>query len=122
VVSRRNAGVWLSGAAPGGGWKVRGVPHLHAPVTSSRPAGTVVAYLYDVNALGFGKLFSHAPVTWQSSPATVDLPLQVTAYDIPAGHRLALVMDTKDPLYFDANTGNSTITFGSGSWLDVPLA
>ncbi|WP_433303468.1 S15 peptidase family protein [Actinoplanes sp. CA-030573] len=122
AVSRRDAGVWVSGAAPAGGWRVRGVPHLHAPVTSSSPAGTVIAYLYDLDASGVGKLFSHAPVTWPSSPTTVDLPLQVTAYDVPAGHRLALVADTKDPLYLDANAGNSAITFGSGSWLDVPLA
>ncbi|MEU4220282.1 CocE/NonD family hydrolase [Actinoplanes sp. NPDC026623] len=122
AVSRRDAGVWLSGAAPAGGWKVRGVPRLHAQVTSSRPTGTVIAYLYDVNALGVGKLFSHAPATWLDSPANLDLPLQVTAYDLPAGHRLALVVDTKDPLYLDANRRRSTITFGSGSWLDVPIA
>ncbi|GAA4605552.1 putative CocE/NonD family hydrolase [Actinoplanes octamycinicus] len=122
AVSRRNAGVWLSGAAPAAGWKVRGVPQLHAPLTSSRPLGTVIAYLYDVNALGIGKLFSHAPVTWSGTRTTVDLPLQVTAYDVPPGHRVALVVDTKDPLYLDANAKNSTITFTSGSWLDLPLA
>ncbi|AEV84289.1 acyl esterase [Actinoplanes sp. SE50] len=121
-VSRRDAGVWLSGAAPAGGWRVRGVPHLHVSLTSSRPAGTVIAYLYDVNALGVSRLFSHAPVTWHGSPTVLDLPLQVTAYNLPAGHRLALVVDTKDPLYFDANTAGSTITFHGGSWLDVPSA
>jgi hypothetical protein len=121
AVSRRHAGVWTSGPAPAGGWPVRGTPRLHAPVTSSRPAGTVIAYLYDVDAVGFGRLFSHAPATWLSSPTTVDLPLQVTAYDLPAGHRLALVVDTKDPLYLDANAGNSKIAFGGGAWLDVPL-
>ncbi|GIE90155.1 S15 peptidase family protein [Actinoplanes regularis] len=122
LVSRRDAGVWVSDTAPAGGWKVRGVPYLHAPVTSSRPAGTVIAYLYDVNAVGIGKLFSHAPVTWSGSSTTVELPLQVTAYDLPSGHRLALVIDTKDTLYLDANVRNSAITFGSGSWLDVPIA
>ncbi|BCJ47455.1 hypothetical protein GCM10010168_18130 [Actinoplanes ianthinogenes] len=123
AVSRRNAGVWLSAAAPAAGWKVRGVPQLHAPLTSSNPTGTIIAYLYDVNALGIGKLFSHAPITWHGTGATVDLPLQVTAYDVPAGHRLALVVDTKDPLYLDANPKrNATVTFSGGSWLDVPLA
>ncbi|WIM99902.1 CocE/NonD family hydrolase [Actinoplanes oblitus] len=122
AVSRRHAGVWLSGAAPAGGWRVRGVPRLHAPLASTHPAGTVIAYLYDVNALGIGKLFSHAPVTWHGSPATVDLPLQVTAYDLPSGHRLALVVDTKDPLYLDANAKDATITFSSDAWLDVPIA
>nr|BFE72753.1 CocE/NonD family hydrolase [Actinoplanes digitatis] len=83
AVSRDNAAVWESGAAPVGGWKVRGVPRLHARVSSSHPRGTVIAYLYDVNALGLGSLLSHAPATWLSSPTDVDLPLQVTAYDLP---------------------------------------
>jgi putative CocE/NonD family hydrolase len=122
AVSRRDAGVWTSGAAPAGGWQIRGVPRLHAPMSSSGPAGTVIAYLYDVDALGFGKLFSHAPATWLSPSTTLDLALQATAYDLPAGHRLALVVDTRDPLYLDANAGGSAITFGSGSWLDVPMA
>jgi putative CocE/NonD family hydrolase len=122
AVPRRKAGVWVSGPAPAGGWKVRGVPHLRAPVTSSQPSGTLIAYLYDLDALGFGKLLSHAPATWQGSAATVDLPLQVTAYDVPAGHRLALVIDGKDPLYADANQRNSKVTFNSGSWLKIPVA
>jgi putative CocE/NonD family hydrolase len=122
AVSRHDAGVWVSDAAPAGGWKVRGVPRLHLPVTSSQPTGTVIAYLYDLDAAGFGRLFSQAPFTWLHGSTTVDLALQVTAYDLPAGHRLALVIDTKDPLYFDANAKGSTITFGSGSWLDVPIA
>jgi predicted acyl esterase len=121
AVSRKDAGVWVSGAAPAGGWKVRGVPRLHAQLTSSRPTGTVIAYLYDVNAAGLGKLLSHAPASWLSSPTSLDLPLQVTAYDLPAGHRLGLVVDTKDPLYLDANARHSRITFAGGSWLDVPI-
>ncbi|MFC4066246.1 alpha/beta fold hydrolase [Actinoplanes subglobosus] len=122
AVPRRNAGVWVSGPAPAGGWKVRGVPHLHAPVTSSQPSGTLIAYLYDLDALGFGKLFSHAPTTWRGYATTVDLPLQVTAYDVPPGHRLALVVDGKDPLYADANQRDSRVTIGGGSWLRIPLA
>jgi predicted acyl esterase len=121
AVARRDAGVWVSGAAPATGWKVRGVPRLHLPVSSSRPTATVIGYLYDLDGVGFGRLFSHAPVTWLHGATTVDLALQVTAYDVPAGHRLALVLDTKDPLYFDANDRDTTITFSGGSWLDVPL-
>jgi predicted acyl esterase len=121
AVSRNRAGVWVSDTAPVTGWKVRGVPRLHLPVSSSQPAGTLVGYLYDLDGIGLGRLFSHAPVTWLHGATTVDLALQVTAYDVPAGHRLALVLDTKDPLYFDANGRDTTITFSSGSWLDVPL-
>jgi predicted acyl esterase len=125
-VSRHDAGVWVSERYPTGA-RVRGIPRLHLSLTSSRPTGTVVAYLYDVNDVGFGRLVSHAPSTWlgSSSNSTIianglDVPMQVTAFDLPAGHRLGLVLDTRDPLYLDANRRDSTVTFRGGSWLDLP--
>ena len=42
-------------------------------------------------------------------------------HDLPAGHRLALVIDTADPLYFDANPNGVKISFTGASWFDVPL-
>ena len=77
----------------------------------------MIGYLYDVNALGVGKLISHAPQSWsgrtpgQAFP--LDIPLFATAYDLPAGHRLALVLDTKDPLYGGRTPLNSKVSFGS---------
>jgi len=118
-VARRDAGVWTSDRYPTGR-RLRGIPTLHLAVSSTRPAGTVVAYLYDLDIAGVGRLVSHAPVSWRTAPGTVDLPMQVTAYDVPAGHRLALVVDTKDPLYADANGTGGAMTFGSASWLDLP--
>ncbi len=118
-VSRHDAAVWESGRYPAG-LRVRGVPRLHLALTSSRPAGTVVAYLYDVNDAGLGRLVSHAPMTWLAATTGLDVPMQVTAFDLPAGHRLALVVDTKDPLYLDANVRDSTITFRDGCALDLP--
>jgi hypothetical protein len=115
-VSRHDASVWVSDRYPAGA-RVRGIPQLHLSLTSSRPTGTIVAYLYDVDDAGFGRLVSHAPVTWLAATTTVDLRMQVTAFDLPAGHRVALVVDTKDPLYFDATVRDSTITFHGGSWL-----
>jgi predicted acyl esterase len=119
-VDRRYAGVWQSDPFPAG-LAVRGVPTLHLTVRPYRPAGTVIAYLYDIDAAGVGRLVTHAPVTWLTAHGsfTVDLPLQVTAYDLPAGHRLALVADTRDPLYLDENATGGPLQLAG--WLDIPI-
>ena len=49
------------------------------------------------------------------------LALPATAYDLPAGHSLTLVIDTVDPLYYDENAPNKSVTIGGGSYVDVPL-
>jgi hypothetical protein len=59
-------------------------------------------------------------MTWLTETTGFDVPMQVTAFDLPSGHRLGLVVDTKDPLYLDANQRPSTITFRGGSELDLP--
>src|SRR5439155_6635820 len=104
-VSRRDAGVWVSQPFATGA-AVRGIPRLHLVVTPTRPAGTVIAYLYDLDRLGVGRLITHASVTWLAGGATmpVDVALAASGYGVAAGHRLALVVDTRDPLYLDANT------------------
>ncbi|MEU4092386.1 CocE/NonD family hydrolase [Streptomyces sp. NPDC026673] len=109
--------------------QVRGTPVLHTTVTPSAARGTFIAYLYDVNALGIGKLVTHAPYTFTDrtpgNPFGVDLQLYSTAYDLPAGHRLAVVVDTVDPLYIEHNPAFSGLTLSSPaadpSWLSVPL-
>jgi hypothetical protein len=40
---------------------------------------------------------------------------------VPSGHRLALVVDTEDALYLDANPWGAAITFTGPSYLDVPV-
>ncbi|BFP51167.1 hypothetical protein SCMC78_09740 [Streptomyces sp. CMC78] len=58
-------------------------------------------------------------------PFPVDLELCSTAHDVPAGHRLALVIDTVDPLYIEHNPTGAQLTFFSPSTepgqLPVPL-
>lgn len=99
------------------GLPVRGAARVHTTVTASAPQGTVVAYLYDVNALGVGRLVSHAPQSWSGRPPGQPFPLDVTlfdtAYDLPAGHRLALVLGTRDALYGGRTPSGTTVTFGS---------
>ncbi|MEV8044544.1 CocE/NonD family hydrolase [Streptomyces griseoluteus] len=128
LLPRRWAAVWQSEryAAP---QRVRGTARLHTTLTPTAESGTFVAYLYDVGPLGIGKLVTHAPLTWHGRtpgrPFGVDLDLFSTAYDVPAGHRLALVADTVDPLYLEHNPSGARLTFsspeGDPSYVSVPL-
>ncbi|MER7581847.1 CocE/NonD family hydrolase [Kitasatospora sp. NPDC097691] len=99
------------------GLSLRGVARVHTTVTSTAAQGTVVAYLYDVDALGVGRLVSHAPQSWSGrapgQPFPLDVALFATAYDLPAGHRLALVLSTRDALYGGETPLGSRVTFGS---------
>ncbi|GHE09591.1 CocE/NonD family hydrolase [Streptomyces alanosinicus] len=116
LLPRFAAGVWQSAPYPSV-QRIRGAVTLHTTVTSSAPQGTVFAYLYDVNVLGVGKLISHAPQSWSDRTPGRAFPLDVslftTAYDLPAGHRLALVVDSKDPAYGGSTPLGSDISFSS---------
>ncbi|WP_184572967.1 CocE/NonD family hydrolase [Streptomyces zagrosensis] len=109
--------------------RVRGTTTLHTTLTSNKSSGTAIAYLYDVGPLGVGKLVTHAPVTFHDKtpgqPFPVDLELFSTAYDVPAGHKLAVVVDTVDPLYVEHNPKGAQLTFSSPqhdpSYVSVPI-
>jgi predicted alpha/beta hydrolase len=119
TVDRARAGVWAS-SRPSSPVKIRGVPHVHLNLAGSPPSGTVVAYLYDLDVLGDARLITHEPVTWSSAAGVVDFDLSAAAYDVPAGDSLTLVVDSADPLYYDANNGG-TIAIGGGSYVEVPV-
>ncbi len=116
LLPRSSAALWQS-APYAKGLQLRGTARLHTAVTASTPKGSAFAYLYDVNALGIGKLISHAPQSWSGRqaghPFSLDVTLYPTAYDLPAGHRLALVLDTADPLYGGSTPRGSSVAFGS---------
>ncbi|MEU8472631.1 CocE/NonD family hydrolase [Streptomyces sp. NPDC029006] len=128
LLPRRWAAVWQS-ERYGSAQRVRGTASLHTTLTPTAESGTLIAYLYDVGPLGLGRLVTHAPYTWHGrtpgAPFTVDLDLFSTAYDVPAGHRLALVVDTVDPLYLEHNPSGAQLTFSSPvddpSYVSVPL-
>jgi predicted acyl esterase len=128
LLPRSYAAVWQTGAYAAE-QRVRGTVSLHTTVTSDKSDGTAVAYLYDVGPLGVGKLITNAPVTFHDrtpgKPFPVDVDLFSTAYDVPAGHRLALVVDTVDPLYIEHNPDGAHLTFSSPdadpSYLSVPV-
>lgn len=122
-VDRFRAGVWAS-ERPSTPLRIRGIPKLHLNLTGTAANGTLVAYLYDLDSLGNAKLITHAPVTWLSAAGgsrTVDLSLSATAYDLPAGSSLTLVIDSADPLYYDENAFGGSITVSGGSYVDIPL-
>ncbi|GAB2888846.1 CocE/NonD family hydrolase [Streptomyces deserti] len=128
LLPRRWAAVWQS-ERYGTPQRLRGTARLHTTLTPTKESGTLVAYLYDVGPLGLGKLVSTAPYTFHGrtpgQPFGVDLELYSTAYDVPAGHRLALVVDTVDPLYIEHNPSGAQLTFSSPandpSYVSVPL-
>ncbi len=123
TVSRARAGVWAA-ERPSAVQRIRGIPKVHLQLTGVAARGTVVAYLYDLDRAGTASLITHAPSTWLGTGGGdrgVDLALPATAYDLPAGHSLTLVVDTVDPLYYEENAPNGSITIASGSYVDVPL-
>jgi dienelactone hydrolase len=122
-VDRARAGVWVSSGLST--TAIRGIPRLRLSVRPSQADGTVVAYLYDLDGWGNGDLIAQAPSSWLGATPNTVVPVDVvfpaTAYTVPSGHSLALVVDTEDALYLDANPFGAAITFTGPSWLELPL-
>ncbi|GBQ02600.1 hypothetical protein SSP531S_40590 [Streptomyces spongiicola] len=97
--------------------RISGAAKPHTTVSDTKESGTLVAYLHDVGPLGLGKPVGHAPDTFHGrtpgKPFPVDLELFSTAYDVPAGHRPAPVVDTVDPLCIEHNPSGARLTFSS---------
>ncbi|WP_158889975.1 CocE/NonD family hydrolase [Amycolatopsis anabasis] len=128
-VDRKAAAVW-SGPAYPANTRISGAPRLHTTVTTSAPEATLFAYLYDVDARGSGRLVSTKPYTLRGAtpgqPQGLEFDLEPTVWDVPAGHHLALVVDTVDGRYGSKSAPGSTVGFGSSttdpSWLRIPQA
>ncbi|OKK16878.1 hypothetical protein AMK16_24640 [Streptomyces sp. CB00455] len=127
-IDRSVAAVWA--AAPAGeSVRLRGTPKLRVTYRAANSKSTFVAYLLDVAPDDTAHLVTHAPYTdLDSAPdslVSADVELQATAYDVPRGHRLVLVIDARDPFYGDANLPRATLAFTSPdatpSYLDLPL-
>lgn len=82
---------------------VPGTPKLTLRIESSRPQVQLVAYLYEATEEGKARLITHGPMTRHlvkpNKPFTVSFELMTTCYEVPRGHRLALVIDTGDLQY-----------------------
>ncbi|MFC9730161.1 CocE/NonD family hydrolase C-terminal non-catalytic domain-containing protein [Streptomyces roseolus] len=133
-IDRRHALAWTTGplvAADGGpvGRRVRGVPRLRLTVRSTAGTACLVAHLFDVAEDGTARIVTHEPLNAHDlapdRDTTLTWRLQAAAYDVPAGHRLMLVVDSKDPLYGDATVTWTQTEIGSppeaASFLELPL-
>ncbi|MEW1671623.1 alpha/beta fold hydrolase [Streptomyces noursei] len=128
--------VWSTDPLTGSGEvarRIRGAATVRLTVRSSVDAATVVAYLYDVAPDGTSRIIAHEPYTLTGltpgADTTVVWRLQAASYDLPTGHRLALVVNSRDPLYsyagsdLPAVSATTTISSVSGSEarLELPL-
>lgn len=118
---------WNSGILTNG-MKVRGNPSVTLQIKPLYNQIQLVGYLYDMDALGNGKLMTHGVITLPQATSgqktTVKFDMVTTAYDIPAGHRLVLAIDTQDPQYKTPTSTDYYVDFnystGAQSTLTVP--
>ncbi|MCJ1680562.1 hypothetical protein MTF65_25080 [Streptomyces sp. APSN-46.1] len=109
--------------------RLRGIPRLRVTYRAANPRSSFVAYLFDQAPDGSAHIVTHAPYTdlgrEPDSLVGADFELQATAYDVPRGHRLLLVIDARDPFYGDANLPRATLSFTSPeatpSYVELPL-
>ena len=100
--------------------RIRGIPQLELWLRPSNERFQTIAYLYDLDNWGVGTLITHGPVTVLDAVPGQDRKVQIeliaTAYDLPAGHRLALAIDTADPQYSapTLNYYQLTVPYSSG--------
>lgn len=115
LVSRTAAAVWI-GPAYADERILAGRPSLRLTLTPDRSRVSLFAYLYSIDRWGQGALLSHKPLSLRDATpgvaTTVEFALEATAARLPAGHRLALVVDTLDPRYADV-TGWGQVEFSS---------
>ncbi|MFE4975295.1 CocE/NonD family hydrolase C-terminal non-catalytic domain-containing protein [Kitasatospora sp. NPDC056651] len=128
---RENLLVWSTDPLTGSDGvarRIRGAADVRLTVRSTEEAATLVAYLFDVAPDGNARIITHEPYTvlglTPGEDVTVGWKLQPAAYDVAEGHRLALVVNSRDQLYSYAAT-KGTVTIGSPSGdesrLELPL-
>ena len=110
TVDRYRSAVWTSHAYPDGA-RVAGTPEVTFTVTPTAADQSMFVYLYAINERGTGSLLSHAPYTLRDAtpgePVTVETDLSSVVWDVPAGNRLAVVVDSRDARYTaESRTGN----------------
>ncbi|MGW4164514.1 CocE/NonD family hydrolase [Streptomyces sp. NPDC004788] len=133
-IDRTHALVWTTAplTGPAGSTaarRVRGIPRLGLTVRSTARSATLVARLFDVAEDDTARIITHEPLNVHGltpgEDRAVSWKLQAAAYDIPEGHRLMLVIDSKDPLYGDVSVvwTQTVVSAGEGApaVLELPL-
>lgn len=82
---------------------IMGNPQLRMRVGTNRPQLQLIAYLYDCDENGRGRLITHGPITRHcvqpDQPFDICLELVTTCYEVEEGRHLVLVLDTSDLQY-----------------------
>ncbi|MCP2279654.1 CocE/NonD family hydrolase [Nocardia amikacinitolerans] len=128
-VDRGAAAVWTTEPFPEP-QRIAGVPEVQLTVTPSDKTVTVVAYLFDHNPFtGHLRIITHTPVTVRNAepgrPTAVHVRMQAADYRIPAGHKLTMIIDTKDHLYGDETVAGTTVALSNQhgpAYVDVPMS
>lgn len=127
-ISREHAAVW-STQPFATAQQITGSLTLHVVVTPAAPTATLVAYLFDLDpATGMARIITNAPYTLRNTAPnqtrTIDIPLQPADYRVAAGHRVQLVVDTRDPFFTDLSVAGTKIqiaTSSGGCYLQIPI-
>ncbi|MEV6276331.1 CocE/NonD family hydrolase [Nocardia sp. NPDC051832] len=105
-----------------------GIPEVALTLATSADSATVIAYLFDLNPFtGAMRIITHAAATVQNEsgqPSELRIQLQATDYHIPIGHKLVLITDARDLLYFypDQPDTGGTVTLSGPAYVDIPVA
>ncbi|WP_017571892.1 CocE/NonD family hydrolase [Nocardiopsis halotolerans] len=129
TVDRYRAAVWTGPAHPDG-VRVAGTPEATFTFTPSAENQSVYVYLYAIDRHGTGSLLSHTPYTLRGAtpgePVTVNTELAPVVWDVPAGHRLAVVVDSMDARYLDESDIGDRVSVsspeGAPARITVPFA
>lgn len=100
-IDMRYAAVYESPILQQGG-RIRGAPKVTVYLDPHPSPLQLVAYLYDVDERGVGTLVCHGVLSrrqGQDTASKVELDLAIAAYNVEAGHKLVVALDTLDPLY-----------------------
>lgn len=119
LINRSTAAVW-TGPVLTHTQTLAGLSPVQITVTPQTSQLTLIAYLYSVNAsTGIGELMTWKPYTLLGAtagvPQTIDMNLEATDWEIPAGNQLALVLGTNDLRYAGVTPLGSVVTFSSNA-------
>lgn len=83
--------------------EIRGTPTVSLRVQPHNNKMQIIAYLYDMAPSGIATLITHGaktlPVTQKDKKQRITFDLVTAAYDVPAGHKVVIAFDSKDPEY-----------------------
>jgi len=128
TLARKGAAVWR-GPQMAQSSIIFGSPRLQLPITSTKADCTIMVYLYDEDINGSARLITHAPHSVRGCrigyPTLLAVRLHTMCYELNAGHRLTLAIDTQDRRYDSLTDFGDTIeisvTPDEKSMLTVPF-